>query len=90
MPVFFILTADVTAEELFNMFFGGGFHNQNVYTRRGGRWQRTENHSQNREVCLLSASASSTEMGSQSEIQTYCHKLTDRHIHNIGLNLWLQ
>lgn len=41
--------ADITAEELFNMFFGGGLHNQNVYTRRGGRWQRTENHSQNRE-----------------------------------------
>lgn len=41
--------ADITAEELFNMFFGGGLRNQNVYTRRGGRWQRTENHSQNRE-----------------------------------------
>ncbi|XP_023712623.1 dnaJ homolog subfamily B member 12 isoform X2 [Cryptotermes secundus] len=41
--------ADITAEELFNMFFGGGFHNQNVYTRRGGRWQRAENHTQNRE-----------------------------------------
>jgi DnaJ homolog subfamily B member 12 len=32
--------ADVTAEELFNMFFGGGFPNQNVYVRQGGRWQR--------------------------------------------------
>ena len=42
--------ADITAEELFNMFFGGGFPNQNVYTRRGGRWQRTETHTQNREV----------------------------------------
>ncbi|PSN48438.1 DnaJ subfamily B member 12 [Blattella germanica] len=42
--------ADITAEELFNMFFGGGFPNQNVYTRRGGRWQRTENHSQSREL----------------------------------------
>lgn len=41
--------ADITAEELFNMFFGGGFPNQNVYTRRGGRWQRTESHTQNRE-----------------------------------------
>ncbi|XP_021922202.1 dnaJ homolog subfamily B member 12 isoform X2 [Zootermopsis nevadensis] len=41
--------ADITAEELFSMFFGGGFHNQNVYTRRGGRWQRAENHAQNRE-----------------------------------------
>lgn len=61
----FILTADITAEELFNMFFGGGFHNQNVYTRRGGRWQRAENHSQNREVCFLNACASKTEMGVQ-------------------------
>jgi DnaJ homolog subfamily B member 12 len=34
--------ADVTAEELFNMFFGGGFPNQNVYVRRGGRWQRAQ------------------------------------------------
>lgn len=41
--------ADITAEELFNMFFGGGFPNQNVYTRRGGRWQRAETHTQNRE-----------------------------------------
>ncbi|KAG8228794.1 hypothetical protein J437_LFUL006673 [Ladona fulva] len=33
--------SDITAEELFNMFFGGGFPSQNVYVRRGGRWQRT-------------------------------------------------
>ncbi|XP_012263613.1 dnaJ homolog subfamily B member 12 [Athalia rosae] len=33
--------ADITAEELFNMFFGGGFPQQNVYVRRGGgRWAR--------------------------------------------------
>ncbi|XP_046393164.1 dnaJ homolog subfamily B member 12 [Ischnura elegans] len=41
--------ADISAEELFNMFFGGGFPSQNVYVRRGGRWQRTaENHNQAR------------------------------------------
>ena len=63
----FIFVADITAEELFNMFFGGGLHNQNVYTRRGGRWQRTENHSQNREVwfCFLNACAIEIEMKSQ-------------------------
>lgn len=33
--------ADVTAEELFNMFFGGGaFPTQNVYTSRQRRFQR--------------------------------------------------
>lgn len=42
--------ADVTAEELFNMFFGGGaFPTQNVYTNRRRRqhWQEEE---QQREV----------------------------------------
>ena len=39
---------DATAEELFNMFFGGGlgggFTGSNVFVRRsGGRWQRTSN-----------------------------------------------
>lgn len=63
----FIFTADITAEELFNMFFGGGLHNQNVYTRRGGQWQRAESHSHSREVwvCSLNACASETGMGSQ-------------------------
>ena len=32
--------ADMTAEEIFNMFFGGGMPGSNVYVRRGGRWQR--------------------------------------------------
>ncbi|XP_049863843.1 dnaJ homolog subfamily B member 12 isoform X2 [Schistocerca gregaria] len=42
--------ADITADELFNMFFGTGFPSQNVYMRRGGRWQRaTEAQTQNRE-----------------------------------------
>jgi len=45
--------ADVTAEELFNMFFGGGIPNQNVYMRRnGGRWtqaQRQQRARQERE-----------------------------------------
>jgi DnaJ family protein B protein 12 len=44
--VFVFLLADVTAEELFNMFFGGGFPSQNVYVRRGGRWQRTAGHAE--------------------------------------------
>jgi len=40
--------ADVSAEELFNMFFGGSFGGQNVYVRRGRQWerQRTEANSQ--------------------------------------------
>lgn len=32
--------SDMTAEELFNMFFGGGYPGGNVYVRRGGRWER--------------------------------------------------
>jgi len=32
--------ADVSAEELFNMFFGGSFGGQNVYVRRGRQWQQ--------------------------------------------------
>ncbi|XP_056631835.1 dnaJ homolog subfamily B member 12 [Diorhabda carinulata] len=38
--------SDATAEELFNMFFGGGFSGSNVYVRRGGRWQRQTTSSQ--------------------------------------------
>ncbi|XP_076230829.1 dnaJ homolog subfamily B member 12 [Calliopsis andreniformis] len=35
--------ADITAEELFNMFFGGGFPQQEFYMRRpGGRWMRQQ------------------------------------------------
>lgn len=49
--------ADATAEELFNMFFGGGFSNSNVYVRRNGRWQRqgTNTHETHahREVSIL-------------------------------------
>lgn len=29
----------MTAEELFNMFFGGGYPGGSVYVRRGGRWE---------------------------------------------------
>jgi len=41
--------SDATAEELFNMFFGGGFGNSNVFVRRNGRVYRqntgsTESH----------------------------------------------
>ncbi|XP_034937186.1 dnaJ homolog subfamily B member 12 [Chelonus insularis] len=36
--------ADITAEELFSMFFGGGFPQQEFYMRRsGGRWMRQSN-----------------------------------------------
>lgn len=36
-----ISLADITAEELFNMFFGVGFPQQEFYMRRpGGRWMR--------------------------------------------------
>lgn len=44
--------SDATAEEIFNMFFGGGFPSaQNVYVRRDGRWQRRgETHHRHREV----------------------------------------
>ncbi|XP_066588928.1 dnaJ homolog subfamily B member 12 isoform X2 [Prorops nasuta] len=35
--------ADITAEELFNMFFGGGFPQQEMFMRRtGGRWNRQQ------------------------------------------------
>ncbi|XP_066937461.1 dnaJ homolog subfamily B member 12 [Macrobrachium rosenbergii] len=30
---------DMTAEELFNMFFGGGYPGGNTYVHRGGRWE---------------------------------------------------
>ncbi|XP_043249047.1 dnaJ homolog subfamily B member 12 [Colletes gigas] len=34
---------DITAEELFNIFFGGGFPQQEFYMRRpGGRWMRQQ------------------------------------------------
>eukprot|EP00088_Acartia_fossae_P018534 TRINITY_DN2070_c2_g1_i2.p1 TRINITY_DN2070_c2_g1~~TRINITY_DN2070_c2_g1_i2.p1 ORF type:complete len:390 (-),score=75.76 TRINITY_DN2070_c2_g1_i2:107-1276(-) len=35
---------DMTAEEIFNMFFGGGMPNSSVYVRRGGRWHRHGQH----------------------------------------------
>jgi len=35
---------DMTAEEIFNMFFGGGMPGSSVYVRRGGRWQRQQDH----------------------------------------------
>ncbi|KYQ54378.1 DnaJ like protein subfamily B member 12 [Trachymyrmex zeteki] len=52
--------ADITAEELFNMFFGVGFPQQEFYMRRpGGRWMRQTDaqaqhaHSQMLPVLLL-------------------------------------
>lgn len=39
--IYNISLADITAEELFNMFFGVGFPQQEFYMRRpGGRWMR--------------------------------------------------
>uniref|UniRef100_A0A023F2K7 Putative chaperone protein dnaj n=1 Tax=Triatoma infestans TaxID=30076 RepID=A0A023F2K7_TRIIF len=39
--------SDVTAEELFNMFFGGGFPSSgNIYVRRGNQWRRADQHTQ--------------------------------------------
>lgn len=44
--------ADVTAEELFNMFFGGGaFPTQNVYSNRHRRFHRQTQ--EEREVCIF-------------------------------------
>lgn len=40
MTTNWLITADITADELFNMFFGGGFPQQEFYVRRGGRWTR--------------------------------------------------
>jgi len=40
---------DMTAEEIFNMFFGGGMPGGNVYVRRGGMWQRQAEQRQHRE-----------------------------------------
>ncbi|KAK7068717.1 DnaJ (Hsp40), subfamily B, member 12, partial [Halocaridina rubra] len=34
----------MTAEELFNMFFGGGYPSGNVYVHRSGRWERSGGH----------------------------------------------
>lgn len=39
--------ADVSAEELFNMFFGGSFGGQNVYVRRGRQWERQRTEAAN-------------------------------------------
>lgn len=37
---------DITAEELFSMFFGGGFQQQEFYMRRSGRWARQDAQAQ--------------------------------------------
>lgn len=38
--------AEMTAEELFNMFFGGGYPSSRVYVRRGDRWENAATHRQ--------------------------------------------
>lgn len=61
--IYNISLADITAEELFNMFFGVGFPQQEFYMRRpGGRWMRQSDaqaqhaHSQveQKSVCAIS------------------------------------
>ena len=47
-PIFF--QGDMTAEEIFNMFFGGGMPGSNVYVRRGGRWHRQAGNMQEQQV----------------------------------------
>lgn len=39
--------SDISADEIFNMFFGGGFPGGNVYIRRGNRWREAHVHRQN-------------------------------------------
>jgi len=44
---------DLSADEIFNMFFGGGFPSGNVYVRRNNRWREAHRHNaqnQNQEV----------------------------------------
>ncbi|CAG2117417.1 unnamed protein product, partial [Medioppia subpectinata] len=42
---------DINADEIFNMFFGGGFPSGNVYVRRPNRYRETHrHHNQNQEV----------------------------------------
>lgn len=50
-----IVLAEVSAEELFNMFFGGSFGGPNVYVRRGRQWerQRAENANQVNQSLLI-------------------------------------
>uniref|UniRef100_A0A1A9V000 J domain-containing protein n=1 Tax=Glossina austeni TaxID=7395 RepID=A0A1A9V000_GLOAU len=46
--------ADVSAEELFNMFFGGGFPQQNIYMRsQRRRQQREEREARNQSVIFI-------------------------------------
>jgi DnaJ family protein B protein 12 len=45
---FYSFEADITAEELFNMFFGGGFPSQNVYYYRRGQGMHSHAHHANR------------------------------------------
>ena len=46
----FYSQGDMTAEEIFNMFFGGGMPGSNVYVRRGGRWHRQAGNMQEQQV----------------------------------------
>ena len=43
----------MTAEEIFNMFFGGGMPGSSVYVRRGGRWHRQAGNMQEQQVTMV-------------------------------------
>ena len=43
----------MTAEEIFNMFFGGGMPGSSVYVRRGGRWHRQAGNMQEQQVTIV-------------------------------------
>ena len=45
----------MTAEEIFNMFFGGGMPGSNVYVRRGGRWHRQAGNMQEQQVKFINS-----------------------------------
>ena len=53
---------DMTAEEIFNMFFGGGMPGSSVYVRRGGRWHRQAGNMQEQQQVRIPTALSQVEM----------------------------
>jgi DnaJ-class molecular chaperone len=49
IPTYFSLLAEVTPEEIFEMFFGGGFPGGTMYRRRAHYYHRQEAHAQQEE-----------------------------------------
>jgi len=62
----FIFVAEITAEQHFNVYSGGGLHNRNGYKTRDQK-KRTKNYSPKKEVsvCFLNACAIENYMESQ-------------------------